>query len=108
MSAIVGQPGTPRASAGMNSHCEAALFAATVEATASIAPLPNCAWFFDTFFSSVYAENDAIVGPAPGKMPKNAPTAVPRIIGFQLCLKSFQVGHRFLTFWNSRSRVRLL
>ena len=52
ISAITGLDGMPSVSIGMNDVCAPALLAASGAATPSIAPLPNCAEFRDTFFSS--------------------------------------------------------
>ena len=49
--AVVAPPGMPRVSVGTKLAFAAALLAASGAATPSIAPLPNSALFFDTFFS---------------------------------------------------------
>ena len=68
ISAIVALPGMPSVSVGMNAHCAAPLFAASGPATPSIAPFPKAAdAALVSFFSSVYDENAAIVGPAAGQ-----------------------------------------
>ena len=51
ISAITGLEGMPRVNIGMNDVCAPALLAASGAATPSIAPLPNCARFFEIFFS---------------------------------------------------------
>ncbi|MNN75512.1 hypothetical protein D3C81_1918210 [compost metagenome] len=51
ISAITGFEGIPKVSIGMKEVCAPALLADSGAATPSIAPLPNSAEFFDTFFS---------------------------------------------------------
>ena len=51
ISAITGFDGIPSVSIGMNDVCAPALLADSGAATPSMAPLPNSAEFFETFFS---------------------------------------------------------
>ena len=51
ISAMTGLDGIPNVSMGINEVCAPALLAASGAATPSIAPLPNWARFFETFFS---------------------------------------------------------
>jgi hypothetical protein len=59
----------------------AALFAASGPATPSIAPWPSSSRWRETFRSTPYEANDAIVAAGPGMRPTRKPTAVPRSIG---------------------------
>ena len=58
----------------MNEVCAAALLALSGAATPSIAPRPNRDGSLAIFFSSVYAANDAITAPPPGRMPRIEPS----------------------------------
>ena len=53
ISAITALDGMPSVSIGMNEVCAPALLADSGPATPSMAPLPNCAGSFESFFSSV-------------------------------------------------------
>ncbi|MNY53873.1 hypothetical protein D3C86_1896720 [compost metagenome] len=53
ISAMVGLPGMPSRSVGMNAVCEAALLADSGPATPSTAPLPNRSGSLATLFSSM-------------------------------------------------------
>ena len=59
---------------------EAALLADSGPATPSMAPWPNSSGCRETFFSTVYERNEAIVAPAPGRIPMKKPSTLPRSI----------------------------
>lgn len=92
ISVITAVPGMPRVSVGMNEVWAAALFAASGEATPSIAPALKRAGSRAIFFSSVYAANEDSAGPVPGRRPKNAPTPGPRSAGQNAAFKSRALG----------------
>ncbi|MNC90507.1 hypothetical protein D3C83_66130 [compost metagenome] len=52
MTAVVPEPGMPRANMGTMAPADAALLAASGAATASMMPVPNCSGCFETFFST--------------------------------------------------------
>ena len=52
MTAVVGEPGTPRARSGAKPLIEAALFAASGEAIPSMIPVPNFSGCLETRFSA--------------------------------------------------------
>ncbi len=97
MIAVVPEPGMPSANIGTIAPLAAALLAASGPATPSIAPVPNSSGCFDTFFSTAYAMNDAMVAPAPGSTPIRKPITVPRSTAKRLRMKSMRVGIRLRT-----------
>jgi hypothetical protein len=94
---MVGLPGMPKVSIGMNDVCAPALLADSGAATPLMSPLPNWRGALATFFSSVYAAKEASSAPPPGSTPRIAPIAVPRRIEPVHCLRSVKLGHTLPT-----------
>src|SRR5688572_11494394 len=92
ITAVVADPGIPSVSIGTMAPADAALFAASGPATPSIAPRPNSPGYRDTFFSSAYDRNEAIVGPAPGSTPMKNPSTAPRTMAQRLRAQSAAVS----------------
>ncbi|MNS88885.1 hypothetical protein D3C72_1228770 [compost metagenome] len=92
ISAITALGGIPSVSSGMKDVCAAALLADSGPATPSMAPLPNSWAYFDVFFSSEYAANEASEAPPPGRMPSAEPSMVPRSTAGIMRRKSSRLG----------------
>ena len=103
ISAISAFGGIPKLNIGMKLACAAALFADSGAATPSIAPLPKRSGVLETFFSRLYAEKAAMVGPPPGKIPNTVPMAVPRTMAPNELLRSARLGHSPVTAFGFRS-----
>lgn len=67
------EPGIPRASNGAKQAAHAALLADSQEAIPSMAPSPNGSSDLNNFFCVIYPTMDAVVAPAPGRMPTIVP-----------------------------------
>ena len=91
MTAVVAEPGTPRASRGANPLIEAALLAASGAATPAMLPFPKVSGCFDAFFSARYARNDAVVMPPAGMRPIRKPMMPQRTIAQRLSTHSCHV-----------------
>ena len=89
MTALAGMPSVSR---GMNAPPAAALLAASGPATPSIAPAPNRSGCRDARFSTAYEANDAMIAPAPGRIPRKKPSTEPRRIGTAESRQSWRVG----------------
>jgi len=76
--AAVTLPGIPNVNRGINDPPVTALFAHSGAATPSIIPVPYLSDCLEKRLDSLYAIQDAISPPAPGKIPTNTPT-IPEI-----------------------------
>src|SRR6266478_9859894 len=98
INALTGFDGIPKVSNGIKDVCAPALLADSGAATPSMAPLPNWARFFETFFSMEYAAKEPKIEPLPGRMPNAEPIIVPRRMGAIMRFQSSLVGHRPVIF----------
>ena len=73
-------PGIPRERSGTIAPPVALLLAASDATIPSGTPFPRSSGCFETFFSIAYARKDAIVAPAPGRIPTIVPRTDARII----------------------------
>src|SRR5690348_11686944 len=73
ITAVVFEPGTPRANIGTIAPADAALLDDSGPATPSMAPLPKRDGSFATFFSTMYETKVAMVAPAAGRQPMTKP-----------------------------------
>ena len=86
--------GMPSVSNGMKAPPAAALLADSGPATPSIAPCPNRSGSRDARFSTAYDAKEAMIAPAPGRIPRPKPRAEPRRIGSAERRQSSRVGRR--------------
>src|SRR5690625_1344710 len=92
MIAIVGDPGTPKVNKGNIAPPTAALFADSGPAIPSGLPLPNSSGFLETFFATLYPNQDAVPEPVPGNTPTIEPMIPPRPVTFKIGLYSLDVN----------------
>ena len=80
-------PGIPSASSGANAPAAAALFAASLAAIPSMAPVPSSSSLLN-FFWAAYPIKAPVVAPAPGSTPTKVPMIPDRMDGGRSLLKS--------------------